>query len=473
MVTTVVLARALEPAGFGTYSAVANTASSAYGVVRLGVDGSIHVHAAELHAGSDSQRVMSMMLSAGLSLLLLAGGVGAISCFLLADWVAITVYGQLELGRWLKVAGFLVVMQCIAQFCFVTLAGLHRFGIYARIMMASATLTMLIVGTAAYCWGLLGALVSLLIAQALTTFGFIIVTRRVLAVENIPLQLGAIGHWVITHLRVGFPFYVSGLLSIPAIYFVQGMLSRYAGLDVLGYLRVLSTLLVFISFVPSSAAAAMVSLLTRSSSVDYGSFIAQSLINLKYVWLFAIFSGLAVFTLLPWLVDLLFGESYQSVVIPSSLAILSAITNCLLGVVGNILFARRRVWTILQQTVFQVSVFVGTAVLLIPSYGLGGYLAAELLGGLAGLLFLWIASTRWRAQYMVSPTWLSAAVLLSLTTAAILLTLSYSSVADHRVPGMIIVCVVAGVVSYFLILERDERAALGAILHRSILRKPM
>jgi O-antigen/teichoic acid export membrane protein len=472
-VTSVVLARALGPVGLGAYSAVVNTASSAYGIVRLGVDASIHVHSAEFEPAEDLRNVKGKMLSAGLLLLILAGALGALACVLLGDWLAVAVYGQPQLGHWLKLAAFLVVMQCLAQFCFATLAGLHRFAPYARVMATSAVLTAVLLAIGAYRWGLIGALVGLLTSQALTTLGLVFATKVSLGAERITLQVNDVLHWVPAHLRLGFPFYAAGLLSVPSIYFLQGMLSKYAGLDVLGHLRVLSSLLVFVSFVPSAAAAAMISHLTRSSSIDYASFIQQALINIKYVWLFAILSGLALFTFLPWLVKLLFGESYRALVIPSSFAILSAVVNCLLGVAVNILFARKRVRVILLQTGCQMSVFVGAAVLLIPSYGLGGYLASELLGGMAALTFLGVASARWRAQHVVSPAWLMPATLLSVLAAVAILTLSHPSVSDFRLLGMFVVCAATSIVSYFFILERNERAAIKTLIYRKMNRNPI
>ena len=134
------LARVLGSANFGIYSIVVNTANSAYGLVRLGVDAAIHVHTAEHHSDAETRNAKGQMLGAGLILLSGAGIIGAMICLMFAQWIATEIYGQPELVQWIRLAAILVFFQCLSQFCYASLAGLHRFNEYAKVMILSAFL---------------------------------------------------------------------------------------------------------------------------------------------------------------------------------------------------------------------------------------------------------------------------------------------------------------------------------------------
>ncbi len=462
MLTTVVLARVLGVASFGAYSAIINTANSAYGMVRLGVDASIHVHTAEADQGENSRQDKGDMLGAGLLLLLVSGAVGAAVCLLLSDWLAKTVYGQPELSHWMAFAAGLVLLQCVSQFCYASLVGLHQFVTYSWVMFFSAVISTLAVSIGAYFLGTSGALAGMLVAQAVTVFLLARLARGALHAQDILLHFGAVKKWAYRHLRFGFPFYAAGLLSVPVVLYLQGMLSRHSGLEALGELRVITAILSLISFIPAAASSAMVSLLTRSSTSNYLSFIQQSLLHIKYIWIFAVFSGLGVFLVLPLIVKLLFGGAYMGVMAPMSYAIMSTIFSCVLGFVGNIIFARRRVGLLLAQTICQFAVFAGVASMLIPKMGLRGYLAAELSGFLAAILFIYYIALPWKKRHAIIISWLFPGVLLSVMDGLGLLLLSSPAVKDYRTMGAVLLFAITVLVIGRFILTIEERLMIKA-----------
>lgn len=466
MVTTVLLARVLGVANFGVYSAITNTASSAYGMVRLGVDASIHVHTAEADQGEDSRQNKGDMLGAGLLLLVVSGVLGAAACVLLSDWLATTVYGQPELARWMVFAAGLVLLQCLSQFCFTALAGLHQFVVYSRVMVVSAVLTTLAVSVGAYSHGISGALAGMLGVQGVTVFLLARSARGALHADGIILRYGAVKQWGPRHLRLGFPFYAAGLLAVPAGLYLQGMLSRYAGLEALGELRAITAMLALISFIPTAASAAMVSLLTRSSTSDYASFIQQSLIHIKYIWIFAALSGLGVYLILPMTINLLFGETYMGAVAPASFAILSTIIACVLGFSSNIIFSRKRVGLILVQTICQVAVFAGSALILIPKMGLGGYFLAEFNGYIAAILCAYSMMVTWKKRHNVSIFWLVPVVLLSIIDGIGLLLLSLPFIEKFRELGTVLLGVITVLVIGRYILSTEEWTTIKSKMTR-------
>ena len=465
MLSTVVVARLLGVTAFGAYSVVVNMASSAYGMVRLGVDGSIHVHTAEADQDEISYQDKGNMLGAGLLLLLGAGMVGTTAILLLGHWFATTVYGQPELARWMIFAAGLVMLRCVSQFCYATLAGMHQFVAYSRLRVLSAVFALLCVSVGAYSFGIRGALAGMLGAQAVFVFMLARSTRGALYANRVLLRLGAVKQWVHRHLRLGFPFYAAGLISVPVALFLQGILSRHVGLKALGELRAITAVLALISFIPTAVSAAMVSLLTRSSTSNYLSFIQQSLLHIKYIWLLAVFSGLAVFIVLPMIVKLLFGEAYAGAVAPASYAILSTIIACVLGFVNNIIFSRRRTGLILVMTLCQFTVFASLAWILIPLMGLSGYFASEFVGYVAAFFFIYAKAVSWKRRHGIIVPWLVPGMLLSIVDGMGILLLSLPIMEKCRVTGVVMLIVATSLIIYRFVLDCQDRNLLRRLMN--------
>lgn len=113
--TSIALTRGLGPTDFGAYSAVVNTASSAYGVFRIGIDSAIHVYAARGRENAAASPSTGELLGAGLALLATAGIMAAATLAILAEWVATAVFDRPELITPLRYAGILTALQCFSQ----------------------------------------------------------------------------------------------------------------------------------------------------------------------------------------------------------------------------------------------------------------------------------------------------------------------------------------------------------------------
>lgn len=471
MLTTIVLVRVLGSAGFGIYSIVVNTASSAYGLVRLGIDAAIHVHAAEHHSGTEAKTAKEQMLGAGLILLTAAGTAGAAICLLFAQWIAEVIYGRAELAQWVRLAAVLVFIQCASQFVYTLLVGLHRFGGYAKVMVLSAAASAVVLSASSALWGLRGAVGGLILVQAVTLWMLWGQARTAITAERISIRFGRFATSAAPLLKNGFPFYASGLASVPSTYYVQGLVAQNFGLEAIGGLRVIVSLTTLVSFIPTAIAAVFVSQLTRSSTVDYTDFVRTSLLNIKYLWTFLLLAGAGLLTLLPPLLTLLFGEAYRELTAPASLAILAVILSSLLGYVGSLAFSRKRVGFIFWYTTIQVAGFLLVSSTLVPEYGLPAYFLAEFVGFGCALCYVWIATATWRRRHVVSPSWVPK--LLTLSGGYGLMFLLGSLLGSDAIrSGIGLVCMVAvASVAYWTIFDASERAALGAFL-RSRLARP-
>ncbi|MGX1308042.1 O-antigen/teichoic acid export membrane protein [Amorphus suaedae] len=418
MVTTIILARTLGAANFGIYSVVTATSNSVYGLVRLGVDASIHVHTAEGFNDTATRQRMRELLAAGFLMLLFAGALGGGGCLLFGERLAVAIYEKPELAVWIRVAGIAVLLQCLSQFFYATLVGLHRFADYVRVMVASAVLSVAAISLGALAAGLTGAVAALLAVQAVTVGWLGIAMQSALRKENLSLAFHNTAARTKSLLVFGFPFYVSGLISIPVVYVLQGMVVRHAGLEELGYLRAIMAFVSIVAFAPTSAAAAMISMFARTRAQEGGALAARILQNVRMILVFSLLVAAAVMVLLPWLIPLLFGAQYMPALGAASVALVTAVLTAVNGVVSNALLSARKVMLLFGITALQAIVFLGFGSYFIPSYGLTGYLTAELFGYMTAMVVMLLIATPWLRRNGVRLGQLIGAVPLFLLLAA-------------------------------------------------------
>lgn len=354
MLTTIALARILGASNFGIYSIVVNTANSAYSLIRLGIDAAVHVHTAESHETNKEKEEKGILLAAGFLLLSCAGLIGGGFCLIGAPWIAETIYGDVGLAYWVRFAGVLVVIQCVSQFAYTVFAGLENFRFYSKIIVIFSGIGLIITLISSLIFDLIGAVASLLITQALIVFVLLPKCLAMLRESEIVLRIEAFGRMANKIFRTGFYFYVSGLISVPIIYYVQGILVRYCGLDSLGQLRVVVSICTIVSLVPTSISAVMISHLAKHKIEEGLKFANKIDQNIKLVWGFSLLLSTLLFFAFPLLVKLLFGESYMDATIPGALALCGVVLTCVLGVLNNLLLSIKRTGLMLVGSIAQV-----------------------------------------------------------------------------------------------------------------------
>lgn len=388
-VTSIVLARGLGTTGFGAYSAVITTATSAYGLVRFGVDAAIHVYAARTRLDVEASRLTGEVLGAGLGLLTALGLLAGICLAVGAEWLAVKIFGQADLSQLLRFAGLLTALQCLTQFSYAALVGFQQFAAYAKVMILNglSVLTLTTIGMSLF--GVAGALGGYGIGQTILAGSLGYATARAIKEHGIRLAFTASRRGVSSLLRLGVPFYLAGLVTVPVTFFLQGLLSRSAGVESLGLLRVIGTITSLIAFIPGSIAAATTSTLTRMGSesektgtkvFDYG------FLHIKAVWYLTMMTAIVLAIITPTLITILFGYEYLDAIEPSTLALFSAALSATVAASGSLFFAVQRSSVIFWQAISQSLVIALVGVLTIPALGVLGYFGAELAGNLAGLI---------------------------------------------------------------------------------------
>jgi O-antigen/teichoic acid export membrane protein len=462
LATTFVLARSLGAAAFGAYSVVANTSSSAFGLVRLGVDAAIHVNVAEQPRDAAARERKGELLGAGLAVLLTSSIAAALLCLSLADWLAAAVFGDPALAKWIRFAAAAVLFQSVSQFCYVALAGLQRFVEYGRVMVLGSLGSAVCIATAAVAGGLFPAVVALVATQGVVAVWLADATRRALERSGIRFSWRRFGERARELVATGFPFYGAGLVSIPVTYYMQGLLTSSSGLHALGYLRVITALVMIVSFVPTSAAGPMISMLAQSRSEDESSMARNVMRNVKMMFVFGVLVASILTISLPWLVPSLFGVGYLPAAGAAGISLGSAVLAAVGAVIGNALFSARRVDLVFMTAIVQGGVFGAAGAWLIPAHGLLGYVIAELMGWSMLLFVSFVASRQWLSRHRVEAAWLIRMLL----PVAVLLGYACVQAASDAPPSVVraavaFICLAGACVwGYRTILDRDERNAL-------------
>lgn len=405
--TSIILARGLGATSLGTYSAVISTASSAYGMVRLGVDAAIHVYTARRRQDAEASKLTGELLGAGLCLLAIAGFIAAIMTAVSAEWLAVAVFGQASLVGPLKFAGILTALQCASQFSYVTLAGFQAFATYAKLMVLNAILILTLSGSGMLLYGVYGALGGYGIAQFILAVSLGHAATRAMREQRVRISYSRFARAIASLLRLGLPFYASGIIAVPVTFFLQGLLSRSAGLDALGQLRVIAAITAIIAFIPTSVAAATTSTLSRargepgtpaSKVFDY------AFLHLKAVLYLTTIMAITLAMLTPLIIETLFGSEYAVASRPGTMALFSTALLSTSTAAWSLFFAMERSRAIFWQSFFQSLVLALLGLLLIPAMGVLGYIGAELTAHLVGLVFILTIALRlsgceWRRSH--------------------------------------------------------------------------
>jgi O-antigen/teichoic acid export membrane protein len=461
LLTNVVLARALGVTGFGVYSVVATTSSSMFGILRLGSEWAILVQT----AGPDTDRAKRShgeLLGAGLLLLLLAGCAGLAGCLAFADRIAQGLFGDGSLAVWIRAAGVSTLLLCLSQFCSAALAGLERFTSYAKVIATMAILQVA-VGAGGALFGLRGAVIAAIAVQAMTAAAMAAVVRRALKGADIQIAFRNLYASTRQLLKFGVPFHAAALVWIPVSYYLQATLARYAGVDALGYLRVVTSVTMLVTFVPGSLATTVAVMLSGATHPRH--FAAESMRLLKLVSLCCVHIALLVSLALRWLVPVVFGSAYGPIVGAASLALTSSVLLAIASPIEATLLSARRPIAVLIMTLVRMLTFLAAGQFLIAPYGLTGYLIADLVGHALMLTVVYCSSRRWLRENLVAQGWLARVLVLWF----LLLGFSVAALARggaHPAGAIVLgIVVMIGICvwTYRTILDRTERDALNRI----------
>ena len=377
--TSMVLARTLGSDGLGIYSLIVTLSNSVSNLIKLGIDSSLHVSISNpnlILKGGDKLSNRNSIIAVGFLGMLLAGSLGGFLTFMFSSHIALKIYGNLTLSVWIQCSASLVLINCVTQFFYVTLAGLNHFNQYARIVNQITLGSSVLISVAAIFWKLEGVLVGLIVTQMVTLFLLYRQFVASIALEGIKLKITNAVTIFKKLIKLGLPFYLAGLTSIPVSWYAQGLLVSNYGVDSLGILRVIGSITSIVAFLPTAIAAVVISKIShQDEDVSLAKIFADQ--SLKYTWAITLLISQGIFSVYPALLNTLFGIQYDEAIRLGGLGIISAVLMSIVGALSNIALSKGKSDYILLITLLQSTVMAVMSSLLIVNLGIAGYFISE------------------------------------------------------------------------------------------------
>lgn len=388
MLALPILARLLGPEALGIYSIVFSLAQSAQGFSSLGADIAMHRNGAQYKTiGTEA---VGRLFGVGLSLICLVSALTGLGVWFFRAPLARHWLGQPDVTPWLGAAALLIGLQPFGNVPLLFLASLQDFRAYA--LRSSVGMVVTSTATVLLAWrlGLAGAVLGLILAAIIQILWSYLIVKPVLQIKGIRLRFDQFWQESRSLLKFGFPYYfgntlLGSLVGLP----LMGLVSQYGGLEQLGYLRVAQSMAALIGFIPSAIAPAAISYLSASSVDNNQSYQYLKSVHVRGVWALLLVPTGAVCLVLPDLINLLFGGAYQHATV---LAWLSLWISTLAGVISvfvQYLLVAGKTVRVAWASSLGVTCWLLGAFILVPQHSALGFLLAQGIGQLAGLLFVW------------------------------------------------------------------------------------
>lgn len=386
------LARLLGPESLGIYSVVFSLAQSAQGFSTLGADVAMQRNGAQHQTiGTDA---VGRLFGVGLSLICLVSAVTGLGVWFFREPLAQHWLGQPDVIPWLGTTAILIGLQPWGNVPLFFLASLQDFRAYALRsslgMIVSSAATVLL----AWKFGLAGAVQGMLVAAIAQIAWSYLIVKPVLRSKAIRLRVDRFWQESRSILKFGFPYYLGNtLLGSLAGLPLMGLVSQYGGLEQLGYLRVAQSMAALIGFIPSAIAPAAISYLSASSTDNDQSYHYLKSVHLRGMWALLLVPTGAVCLVLPDIINGLFGSAYQQATVLAWLSLwISALAGVASVLVQYLVVAGKTVRVAWASSLGMIC-WIVAAFVLVPQYSALGFLLAQALGQIAGLLVVFRPAT--------------------------------------------------------------------------------
>ena len=392
----------LGPAGVGLIGLLTNLAGTASAVAGLGV-GNVGTRQIAEAVGRDDAAAMAAARRALFWGSLVLALVGAAVFWSLRGVLAVRVLGDASLASEVGWLALVVGLTVAAASQTALLNGMRQIGDLARVSVLSALLSTLLGIGALMLWGRSG-LVAFLIAAPLASFllGHVYVARLPkIQAPRTPLPVLA-GQWRVLA-RLGAAFMVAGLAVILGQLLVRTLVQRQLGADALGYFQAAATIsMTYIGFVLTAMGTDYYPRLTAAIH-DHAA--VNRMVNeqtevalLLAGPVFLIMMGLA-----PWVIELLYSQSFHPAAEVLRWQVLGDILKVVSWPLGFIILAAGNGRTFMLTETLAISVFVILTWLGLPFMGVAA-------SGMAFFVMyaVYVPLVYWLARHKTGFRWTSS-----------------------------------------------------------------
>ena len=460
----IILVQLLTPQNFGLFSLFQRLAETTTSVYRLGLSGSSQVLIAAPEEDKDKYDKGSLIGSA-LSLNLVIIFLGTTFLIFFSDFASEEVYQQSSIKPWL----FCLILFCLFQAFENTLEGIIKgFSAFKRLGLFNsyiAILFLIFIPIFTWLFSLKGAIYIVTFFQVLRTTFYVMYTYNNIKLARIKVNLKNFYSSSIAHFKIAFPFYLPTLIIAPVSIYLLSILTTEEGLESLAYLKILVSLGMIAFSIPNAVVAVFVSRFAEEKdSLD----VKENLnylfsLNLKLVWLFSMTSSLILIAIMPVIIGFLFGDEYQKVleIAPYYLPTITIIN--LLNIFGSAFLARQHGLSSMTINLVMGFCWILIGPYLIYSFGLTGYLVAELLSFLLSFLTAVILY-----RYLFSPvfSFYSSTFIMTLIMAMMFVLAFYLNNIPEIAYRVLIfgsLCIVLLALFWFFLLNNKERSRINSM----------
>lgn len=369
-----ILSRILTPDQLGMYASVQSTSQTFYGMARLGLEASFLVSVARF-AFPEDRHAAEKLLGEAMVLFLLIALVSGLVLFFMAGWIAERIFSTPALEPYIHISAVMVAAHVALQFNFTLFAGFNASATFARITGITAIAGLPPIVGAAFFYGPQGAAWMATAVMAITALALVLRLRREFSARDLRVRLKLPSSASVDLLRIGFPFYLSGLMVAPLEFILIGYMTGVAGVGAMGELRVVQVISSAAMLIPGAISGPLVSHLSmrlkRSNQVE------PILDQFRVIWVLSLALAICIAAAWPVIIDIVFGPAFVQARQVGAIAMLVFIAAMLWNVVTCGFLASHSSTLLLLAGVAQALTMALVAKPLISGFGVGGFLAVQ------------------------------------------------------------------------------------------------
>jgi len=459
----IIMVQLLTPQNFGLFSLFQRLAETTTAVYRLGLSVSSQVLIA---APEEDKHDKGSLIGSALSLNLVMIFLGTTFLIVFSDFASEEVYQQTSIKPWL----FCLILFCFFQAFENILEGIMKgFSAFKSLGLFNsyiAILFLFFIPVFTWLFSLKVAIYIVTFFQVLRTTFYVIFTYNNIRLARIRLNLKNFYSSSFTHLKIALPFYLPTLITAPVSIYLLSILTTEEGLESLAYLKILVSLGMIAFSIPNAMVGVFLSRFAEEKDYldDKENLNYLFSLNLKLVWVFSMTSSLILIAIMPVIIGFLFGDEYQKVleIAPYYLPTITIIN--LLNIFGSAFLARQHALSAMTINLVMGFCWILTGPYLISSFGLTGYLVAELLSFLLSFVS---AIILYRYLFKPLSTFYHSTLIITLIMTIFFVSVFYLNNIPEIAYRVLIfgsLCILLLALFWFFLLNNTERSRMENVL---------
>ena len=398
LLNSVIAARLLSPADFGALSIVVNLQNLIVMIACFGVPLAMTKHVSQYR--TDRREMADAIGSTLLGILLLTSILTAVCYLLLAEVISVNLYDN---------AGLISVIRLSAAFVFIStlnlglsslVQGCQRISTLAKVNAAIAVFAQPIAFMFISAFGLDGAVVALVVTNALSATLMFSVARKCLSISlaRARRMLFKESRQVRALLEFSVPAFFAGIIVIVASWVGRTVLALEWNFGTVGQFQIADSLSQILLIISAAMTIPLLPLISEQSQRNPERIGEDSRGLLSITMFLALPLSLMILPFLAFGIDLLYGPEYSGAVVATVLMFAAATFRLIGAVVSNVILGTGRVLDAHKLNLIWLVAFLALLFVLVESQGAEGLAGTY---SIAFLLYLWILLAYFRSRYDV------------------------------------------------------------------------